>query len=255
MEWSKAKSLLILLMLAVNLYLGINIYTQVRARANQEEEMVLAACDILRQRGIEFDEEAVLALPSGLQSWTWVRDPEAERRAAVRLLGECTEERPGGGIYVYSSAAGKVIFRSGGYVELQPAEGGDVQGPGQLLELEGENSRLGVQAAEDSYTLSFDGHQITGAQMVRGEDMAWSGTWIFAAAPERGEQSLPMAKLLLSVSQLLETQGIRTIDHISGAYAITSLQSGDIRLVPVLLVEADGRSFCLSAITGTELTA
>jgi len=52
MEWSKAKSLLILLMLAVNLYLGINIYTQVHDEISQEKEMILDACAILRQRDI-----------------------------------------------------------------------------------------------------------------------------------------------------------------------------------------------------------
>ena len=50
MEWSKAKTLLILLMLAVNLYLGINIYTQLRARTVEEAGMARDACALLQAR-------------------------------------------------------------------------------------------------------------------------------------------------------------------------------------------------------------
>ncbi len=253
MEWSKAKSLLILLMLAVNLYLGINIYTQVRAQSLREQQMVEDACTILEQRGFSFDAEAVMALPSGLESWTWVRDPEAEKAAALRLLDTCTEDRPGGGIYAYTGEGGTVIFRSSGYVEVQPSEGTafDLL---PFLAPQGEGSRLTMEQKEEEYLLFLDGYAIEGAHVSRGDGEAWIGSWIFAAAPQSSGESLSRAGVLLAAAQILESRGLYTVDEISCIYALTSLQNGDIRLVPALVVEADGEVLCISMITGTELT-
>jgi len=255
MEWSKAKSLLILLMLAVNLYLGINIYTQVHDEISQEKEMILDACAILRQRDIEIDEGLLLSLPSVLQSRTWVRDPAAEQHAAMRLLGECSEERPGGGIYVYTGQGGSVIFRSGGYVEVQPAEVGGAPDLSAFLRPLDEEGSLTMHEAEGGYVLRLDGCDITGAQVLRGEGTAWSGTWIFAAEARPGDRSLPLAKLILTAGHLLESRGIHEVTDVRCVYTLTALQSGDIRLVPALYFEGEGGVLGLNAITGAELAS
>ena len=253
MEWSKAKSLLILLMLAVNLYLGINIYTQVQSRNHQERQMTEDACTLLEVRGFSFEEADLMALPSGLESWTWVRDPKAEQAAAGRLLGTCSEERPGGGIYAYTGESGTVIFRSGGYVEVQSAEGA-APDLAALLAPQGEGTRLTMEERDGQYVLLLDGYTIEGAGISRGEGEAWTGSWIFSAAAQRSEESLSRAKLLLAAAQIMESRGLYTIEEVSCVYALTSLQNGDIRLVPALVLQADGETLCISMITGAELS-
>ena len=98
MEWSKAKTLLILLMLAVNLYLGINIYTQLRARTVEEAGMARDACAMLQARGFELDADAILDLPADLRAYTFARSMSAEQKAARELLGDCAQTQMGGGI-------------------------------------------------------------------------------------------------------------------------------------------------------------
>ena len=253
MEWSKAKSLLILLMLAVNLYLGINIYTQIQAQNRQERQMMEDACDILEQRGFTFDREAFMEVPSELESWTWIRDPEAESAAALRLLGEYTEERLGGGIYAYEGEAATVIFRIGGYVEVQP-NGMAALDLSALLLPQGEENRLTMVESDAQYALFLDGYAIEGARMGHGEGEAWSGSWIFAEASQSSGESLSRAKLILAAAEILKSKGIYTIEEVSCIYVLTSLQNGDVHLVPALVLGADGETFFVSMITGTELT-
>ena len=249
MEWSKAKSLLILLMLAVNIYLGVNIYTQLRAEAVQEEEMVRDACTILKQQGITVAEEVSEALPFGLQSHTWVRDIEAERQAALRLLGECHEDQPGGGIYTYNGTEGAITFRSGGYVELLENDGADLDLK-RLLLPQGEESRLTLMQQDGGFALCFDGYAVLGAGVGKGEGETWSGTWIFASASQPGEESLSRAQLILSAGRLLEKSGYTELKGITCVYLLTSLQSGDIRLLPALLLDTGSEQLCMNALTG-----
>lgn len=249
MEWSKAKSLLILLMLAVNIYLGVNIYTQLRAEAVQEEEMIRDACTVLRQQGIQVEEELFYDLSSGLQSQTWVRDTQAERQATLRLLGECREDQPGGGIYTYTGTDGAITFRSGGYVELLENDGADLD-PKALLLPQGEEGRLTLMQQDGSFTLCLDGYAVLGAGVGKGEGESWSGTWIFASASQPGEESLSRAQLILSAGQLLEKSGYTELKDITCVYLLTSLQSGDIRLVPALLLETGSEQLCMNALTG-----
>ena len=253
MEWSKAKSLLILLMLAVNLYLGINIYTQIQAQNRQERQMMEDACEILEQRGLYFDREAFMALPSGLESRIWIRDLQAEKEAAFRLLGEYTEDRPGGGIYAYEGENGTVIFRSGGYVEVQPVNGASLDLAALLLP-QGEESRLTMVEHEGQYTLALDGYAVEGAYMGRGEGESWSGNWIFTTESQSSGEALSRAKLILAASQILESRGIYTVRDVSCIYVMTSLQNGDVHLVPALVLEGEDETLFISMITGSELT-
>lgn len=253
MEWSKAKSLLILLMLAVNIFLGVNIYTQIQAGQVQEVNMTKDACALLEKRGIEVSEDSLLDLPVRMQSWTWVRDTAAEQQAAERLLGTCTAESPGGGIYAYAGSGGTVIFRSGGYVELQPAKGETALDPAALLAPQGENTRLMMESSDGGYLLKLDGYAVSGALVSEGEDGAWSGTWIFAAVREAGDESLSRAKLILSAAQLLENYGLRSIERIECVYVLSALQNGDIRLVPIWQIESGETILRLNTLTGAEL--
>ncbi len=251
MEWSKAKSLLILLMLAVNIYLGVSIYTQIRAEAVQEAQMVRDACALLVQQGIEFDESLLSDLPRGLQSWTWVRDIEAEHQAALRLLGECREERSGGGIYTYTGVDSAVTFRSGGYIELVPAEG-DMPDLAALLTPQGEDSRLSLHSVEGGFEQRFDGYPIWSARVGTAEGESPSGTWIFGNTPQPGEESLSRARLILAAGRLLERSGCRRLDSAACVYILSSLQNGDIRLVPALVLKSGDTEICMNALTGED---
>ena len=52
MEWGKAKSILIALMLAVNILLGVNIGVQLYERHKSQNETARMACQILLEQGV-----------------------------------------------------------------------------------------------------------------------------------------------------------------------------------------------------------
>lgn len=253
MEWSKAKTLLILLMLAVDLYLGVNIYTQLHARAAEEAGMVRDACALLEAQGVAVDADLLLALPGDLRAYTFDRSTAAEQKAAEGLLGACTQTQRGGGIYVYEGQAGSVVFRSGGYMELQWAAGagGDI---GTLLTPRPENSRLEMAGAGESYTLRMDGLPVVGACVSRSHDDGWTGTWIFSGDPAAGDAALSRARLILTAGQLMRDNGRQRIDSVACVYVLTAQQSGDLRLTPAWQVTSGREQWLLSALTGQVIT-
>lgn len=253
MEWSKAKTLLILLMLAVNLYLGINIYTQLRARTVEEAGMARDACAMLQARGFELDADAILDLPADLRAYTFARSMSAEQKAAGELLGDCAQTQMGGGIYVYDGAAGSVVFRSGGYVELQWTDGtaGD---PGLLLAPREKDSRLEMACRDGVYTLRMDGLPVVGAAVSRSHDDTWTGTWVFSSEPAAGSEALPRARLILAAGDLLQENGKLRLESVECVYVLAALQNGDVRLTPAWKIGSGGESWLLSALTGQLVT-
>lgn len=116
MEWPKVKNIIIVILLFVNGFLLILVGGQfLRERYSRHAALTNAAL-ILEQNGISTSEEALAQISStALLSMTAERDLDAERSLAEQLLGPdtvCTDQS--GGLYVYSSSAGTVIFRANG---------------------------------------------------------------------------------------------------------------------------------------------
>ena len=109
---------------------------------------------------------------------------------------------------------------------------------------------LTLMQQDGGFALCFDGYAVLGAGVGKGEGETWSGTWIFASASQPGEESLSRAQLILSAGRLLEKSGYTELKGITCVYLLTSLQSGDIRLLPALLLDTGSEQLCMNALTG-----
>ena len=113
MEWSKLKNIMILILLAANLFLLAMAGVQQHDSARYQEQAVEDALTVLERNGIGVAPE-VIPEQMELKSMTVQRDRELEANLAQALLGTCTQTDLGGGRYSYESAAGSAEFRSNG---------------------------------------------------------------------------------------------------------------------------------------------
>lgn len=165
MSWSKLKTIMILILLLLNLFLlGLVGANQLRS-ARYEASALSEAAAVLELNGIQVSREA---LPSAmkLSPSTAARDIRREEALARALLGgEAEANASGGGFYIYSAETGSASFRSSGEFSVQldrplpPPADGDRRGQVRSL-LEG----LGLEL----WQVSEDGDAVTAVQSVRG---------------------------------------------------------------------------------------
>ncbi len=248
MEWSRAKTLLIALLLVVNVLLGFNAAVRIRERGTREDETVRRALDVVASRGVSLPEAQALAMPGSMTGYVLTRDAAAERARAEALLGACEEVQPGGGIYSFTGAAGAVTFRSGGYVEVAwngeetPDLTSFLTPPGAV--------RAEVRAEEGVYGLLLDGLPVSGARLARDEQGLWSGTWVFGSVRLSEQSSVSRAAMILALGTAASQLGEQSIVSLAPACVLTALPSGDIRLTPAWRAETDGAVFHVSALSG-----
>lgn len=122
MEWSKLKNIIILILLAANLFLLAMAGVQERDSAQYQEQAVADALTVLERNGIGVAPEVIPGQMS-LRSMTVQRNRELEDGLAQALLGECSVSNLGGGRYSYESPVGSAEFRSNGNFSVVFPEG------------------------------------------------------------------------------------------------------------------------------------
>lgn len=255
MEWSKIKTILILLMLSVNIFLSINLYSQVSGSVREEHDMTEDSGAILESQGITFPENVFLDMPVSMTSYTFRRDTDAESRAAQGLLGQCEQVQQGGGIYQYSSSAGRVVFRSSGYIEIEwvSEEEPDLE---SLLMPEGDGADLSLKDEAGGYCLYMDGLKIIGAFVTQRDSDKGTfaeGVWVYGKK-EQGAESRTRAELVLALGDMMRSLKLTGIDALQPSYILSPLQNGDIRLTPVWQVVCGDNVLYISALTGQQIT-
>lgn len=253
MEWSKAKTILIMLMLAANIFLGANIVIQLNENRRGEAEMVNSAWSIISGQGVSVDKELLLDMPDSMSGYVFSRNPADEKAAAKGLLGECREVQPGGGIYSYTSEKGELIFRSGGYIELYWND------EGSQPDLEGFLSaaaETGLQARDEDgrWLLYMDETPVDGALFLAEGDGDFSGNWIFGDLGGAEVQTLSRSAMILALGQAVRSQQSPVISSLDAAYVMTAMQNGEIRLTPVWRAVCGRSTFYISALTGEQIS-
>ncbi len=113
MEWPKLKNIIILILLAANLFLLAMAGVQERDAAQHQEQAVQDALAVLERNGIKIAPEAV-PHQMELSPVVMQRDRQQEDALAQTLLGDCAVSDLGGGRYSYESVIGSAEFRSNG---------------------------------------------------------------------------------------------------------------------------------------------
>lgn len=257
MEWSKVKTILIVLLAVVNLLLGLNIAEQISAQRREETAALQSAADLLRKTGAQFDEQLLFDMPRAPTVLTGVRSAERESAVAGALLGSHTVEEAGGGISIYTSRAGRVVFRSGGFFE---AELNDGTTAGQLLDTVLKSSAVrGVSAqtaeadGEARAQLLVDGCPVAGAALEcldTDQGASASGRWYFGEEPQKAGSVSSRAEMTVALLGL-EHDGPLEITGLRMVYGQETALSG-VRFVPLWQIDTKNRQILLNSATRRE---
>ncbi|MBQ9966339.1 MAG: hypothetical protein IJO95_01730 [Clostridia bacterium] len=249
MNWSRAKTMLIMLLAAVNIYLAFNIHVQLHESAERETTMASEACDLLESRGFHIDRAVLLDLPETVASYVFERNEEAEANAAGVLLERMEESTPGGGIRTFVSENGAVTFRSGGFVEIIYDGMTEDQLAAFLDPGTGEGTGTELLSTEDGYGLSLNGIRIKGAKIEKNAS-GYMGTWIFSSSGKTDGTSASRASLILNMGRLLGESGLASVDDAECIYVLSPQQNGSLRLVPAWQLSCGETILLMNAVTG-----
>ena len=269
MEWSKIKNIILLMLLAVNLFLLVLVADQERKSAAYQEEARTGAVEILEKANIHMDPEN-LPPERDLHTMSVERDRTMEDAMAQALLGETSKSGDLGPV-TYSGSWGEGQFLSDGKFSFTFAGEGlqagqeDPEVHGQkLLEQAGyECQVLDIRQQEDGTTVVtvqqlWDGDPVFNStsdltyengslRSIRGQRLM--GT----PEPKAGTEPLDVATILLRFLSGVQDGGYvcSEIVGMTAGYEVTLSSTGSAALEPVWLIITNTVSFYVDGTDGT----
>ena len=269
MEWSKIKSIIILILALLNGFLLFLVMSREIQDSRIQEQARQDAIAVIQGSGVILEEETV-PRSSALQPQLVTRDLEVEGDLAARLLGESVVTEPrGGDVYLYYNDAGSIQFHSTGDFLASFSPGTFPLGSQDVTE----------HAAAVLERLDFTGQPLA-TSFADGEGsitfcQTWNGTLLLDclatlnyaggelvsitdgrrlpgtphADPNQSTISVPTALMRL-FNGLTELGDIyRQIQSITQAYTLSVTLSGPARLTPVWYVQTDTGTYQLDMVS------
>lgn len=269
MDTSKIKNIIILILLAVNVFLFaalIGDRAQTRAVKTAAWE---AAVEAVERAGISVSEDisADLATPS---VYTLRRDMDSEREWLERVLGSVTAADLGGNIWFYSSGSGQASVRGAGECDILFST--DAFGTGRSaaksaakvmkkLGLEPDEANANVNSGRDGASVKlgclWQGCPVynAGLSFTFSEDylVMISGTRIFDRQVQvSGEGVLDELSVMLRFVEAVSEQGFvcSSLSALDPGYIFSVAVSGEGTLTPVWRFTTDTGEIYINAVTG-----
>lgn len=271
MEWQKLKNLIILILLVVNGFLLVLVWSRRQESARYEHSALEQTVQVLQRSGIEVELSAA-APADGLTPMSVERDLDREEALAQALLGQgaVQAENRGGGLYLYQGSNGELSVRAGGELSAKMADN-----PNQLVsgDLERHASgllkRMGVDVERIGATEEDEWTRVRFRQVWNGVpvfscevevvyyyELLYSvqGTLLTAQAgtAEAGQVlTLPTALMRFS-EEIASTGDVCTAVHSMepGYRGTVQSLSGGVRLAPVWRITTDTAAYYLDCVTG-----
>lgn len=250
MEWSKAKSMLILILLAANIFLGVSIYTQVVEIKHAERQMVIDSCSILNVRGIEIEEDTIFDLAATWTGYIIRRDFGAEKRLASAILGQNNDEDYlGGGIYTYVAGDAYITFRSGGHIEVSTA--GETNLASHL------NSaiaipQMSIETEDGGYQLMLSDTPILNA-VLNDDNGIISGNWIVGGEVATEQSTISRSALVLALGDIIGSGTDEVVQQIDCVYIMSTTQNGELSVIPAWEVTLSGGVIYVNCLNGEQI--
>ena len=275
MEWSRVKSILIVLLFIVNIFLFIAYANSALKDAHIEKETIQYVTNVLAKRGFSIHPKLISQKGTVLYPAYAVRDIEIEEQIAQNLLGAVQTDRLGSGTVRYQNEQGEIRFRSGGFFEstiffCEKMENLEsmrqfVEEIAKKLDMQIDNQNIYIEEDVQGFRASVT-QTITGVPIYNSHLNIWvlpnhsvkitgrmmSGTVTIL----RGQEPYEISGLLLNLVEELYAQGIKSgiIEQLSSGYRIGSStasdQSGVIYAVPIWEICVNGRNHYINAMNG-----
>lgn len=169
MNWSRAKTILIALLLAVNVFLLLTYITRENAVRSDEMTVRTDVCRILAAQGIEVPED-IVPLDSVEIRPAMIRETADMRKVAERLFGEVKEESSGGSVAYFGDGGGSIMFSNDAF-SLVHESGKSISSPGDAEDLaKSIAAKLSVSTSPRDFSCVFGdgGYTVKIPQMMSG---------------------------------------------------------------------------------------
>ena len=257
MDRARLKTIIILILALVNLFLLGAIGWRASEERSARERTLLELTARFAQDQIALTARLPERLPPAGQ--TLVRGADRERALAESLLGECTPEDLGGGIYRYSSAAGQGTFRSSGSFEVTGTLGsGDAEDFCRKLCREFGYQDFSPALEEGEYTALYyhDSLPVVNAaisfRISDGVLTAVRGTLLPQLSAGEEPSSMTAVTALTRFLEDCRATGevVSAVTDITLCYELQNTASSPMTLAPAWHITADTGDFFVSCATG-----
>ncbi len=270
MNTKNIKNIIIIIFLLVDIAFGALLISDKAAERRHESRTLSDLVEVMEKNGIAFLPEKIPAA-SSLYVLKCGRDLSAEASIAASLIGECSAQDLGGGLYVYENANGSARFRSNGEFEAVISSG---RGAAQadivsdalsILKSAGVTVNQRYSAlANDSVTFvcTVDDTDVFGCSVTlsysSGGLVSVSGTRPTGAPQYRTADPLISAPTaLVRFLSLMSSGGYicTQIENMDICYFMSVSASGLCTLQPVWQIYTDAGTFYINAVSGALVPA
>ncbi len=262
METSRLKNIIILILVLVNLFLlgflGVRRTSEYAAHSRSVSELTSLFADdgvTLETRAVVFDDPP--------QALTLTRDIELDQKMAVFFLGSSvTVSDEGGGIYAFTSAAGRVDSRASGSFQAAGSLGGDPASVCRTfcrsfgyrdLAMDFDKTGTGTATAQQY----VDNYPVVGCtvtfQVTDGEIRSVSGTHLPSGGTvDTSASSLSAVSALTAFLEARRAEGavVSAVSDVAACYMLQSSAASPMALVPVWRLTTDTVNYYVNCSTG-----
>lgn len=256
MEWKKVKWLIIALLLAVNIFLGINIAVRYTTAVTHEKADLLSALTLV-DANLNFTFGQFNDLPRYLYSFFGTRDLEAEESFGTIFMGqEFDYKMMGGGVYLYSlPTKEKLIFRRGGALEgIIPAPQDDAT---KVLSDFFDSHNMTFVNDGKEFTFSYENTPISNASvsyLVTGDYLSLNGRIPLAEEWKKQEKSRSRSEMVLALAQAMTDNEMGSLVSVEAVYFIESKGVSDLNLTPAWHAQCTGGNITVSMMDKSVLS-
>lgn len=260
MEWSRAKNIILIVLILANGFLAMNIISVFLQTSNRDKELKTLAIALLRTEGHTVADDALAHLPQVVYGYYQERDDAREDEIARLALGEYKKEARGGGIAEYMAEGGRFSFRNGGAFigELNGVDAGEnlIEAAENILKTtkiymgkleEKDGKILGVQKIDGNYEIEDFALEVE--QNTKG--IRISGRYFDGKNALKVKSDWDLSRLVVNLSQLIGTG--REIQGMELVYICENSTAEGTLFVPVLKVYLDTETVYLNGNTGAQI--
>lgn len=257
MDRARLKTIIILILALVNLFLLGAIGWRASEERSARERTLLELTERFAGEQVALTARLPDSLPPAGQ--TLVRSAERESSLATALLGACTPEDLGGGIYRYSTAAGEGTFRSSGSFEVTGTLGsGEAEEFCRQLckEFGYQDFSMAPEGDEGTALYYHDSLPVVNAaitfHIADGVLTAVRGTLLPQLSAGEDTSSMTAVTALTRFLEDCRTTGevVSAVTDITLCYELQSTASSPMTLSPAWRITADTGDFFVSCATG-----
>lgn len=265
MNTKKLKTIIIIILLLVDIAFGALIISDRTAERRHQSRTLSDLVEVMDKNGIAFIPESIPEV-SDLYVLKCTRDISSEAVIASSLIGECSAQDLGGGLYSYENANGSVRFRSNGEFEAALIPSRDAPREDIVSDALSVLDRAGIPVNQRyssfengsvSFACTADGTEVFGCSVTlsysSGRLSSVSGTRPTGSPQYRTADPLISAPTaLVRFLSLMSSGGYicTRIENMDICYFMSVSTSGLCTLSPVWQIYTDAGLFYINAVTG-----